>query len=97
MAQSVAFSKIDEVFPESQEVIFTVVLSGKAIGEFGLLNQELTKLNWSQFKSYLSNAFPDISSDIQNIEITYRDEEGDEVPIDSDTEFFEAVKVSWFL
>ncbi|XP_076028736.1 uncharacterized protein LOC143017760 isoform X2 [Oratosquilla oratoria] len=75
-------------------VVFSIQFYGKTFGEVGILDQDLVQLDWAKFKSYLFQNV--LSSGVQQEDICvyYRDEEGDKLPIDSEAEYQEAVKVA---
>lgn len=74
-------------------VVFSIQFYGKIIGEVGLMDSDLSQLDWKKFKEYL---FQNLLS-MQNqdkICVMYSDEEGDKLPIDCDEEYQEALKVA---
>ncbi|XP_064120507.1 uncharacterized protein LOC135225174 isoform X5 [Macrobrachium nipponense] len=74
-------------------VIFSIQFYGKTIGEVGLMDQDLSELDWKKFKSYLFQNLLTVNHQ-ENICVSYSDEEGDKLPIDSDEEYREALKVA---
>ncbi|XP_063609709.1 uncharacterized protein LOC134783682 isoform X5 [Penaeus indicus] len=74
-------------------VVFSIQFYGKAIGEVGLMDQDLSELDWKKFKSYLFQNLLSINQQ-DNICVSYSDEEGDKLPIESDEEYREALKVA---
>ncbi|XP_068229862.1 uncharacterized protein [Palaemon carinicauda] len=74
-------------------VIFSIQFYGKTIGEVGLMDQDLSELDWKKFKSYLFQNLLSVNQQ-ENICVKYSDEEGDKLPIDSDEEYREALKVA---
>ncbi|XP_037774462.1 uncharacterized protein LOC119571074 [Penaeus monodon] len=73
-------------------VVFSIQFYGKTIGEVGLMDQDLSELDWKKFKSYLFQNLLSINQQ-DNICVSYSDEEGDKLPIESDEEYREALKV----
>ncbi|XP_066990687.1 uncharacterized protein [Macrobrachium rosenbergii] len=78
---------------EVDAVIFSIQFYGKTIGEVGMMDQDLSELDWKKFKSYLFQNLLTINHQ-ENICVSYSDEEGDKLPIDSDEEYREALKVA---
>lgn len=42
---------------ESDAVVFSIQFYGKTVGEVGLMDQDLSELDWKKFKSYLVSIF----------------------------------------
>ncbi|KAK7072916.1 hypothetical protein SK128_013618 [Halocaridina rubra] len=74
-------------------VIFSIQFYGKTIGEVGMMDQDLSELDWKRFKSYLFQNLLSVNHQ-ENICVSYSDEEGDKLPIESDEEYQEALKVA---
>lgn len=78
---------------DADAVVFSIQFYGKTIGEVGMMDQDLSELDWKKFKSYLFQNLLSVNHQ-ENICVSYSDEEGDKLPIDSDEEYQEAVKVA---
>ncbi|XP_037787890.1 uncharacterized protein LOC119583468 isoform X4 [Penaeus monodon] len=92
---SPAHSRLPGRKPEeaADAVVFSIQFYGKTIGEVGLMDQDLSELDWKKFKSYLFQNLLSINQQ-DNICVSYSDEEGDKLPIESDEEYREALKVA---
>ncbi|XP_071545790.1 uncharacterized protein [Panulirus ornatus] len=89
MANSTKISCVSE----SDAVVFSIQFYGKAIGEVGLMDQDLSELDWKKFKSYLFQNLLSMNHQ-ENICVSYNDDEGDKLPIESDEEYREALKIA---
>ncbi|CAL4121217.1 unnamed protein product, partial [Meganyctiphanes norvegica] len=78
---------------DSNTVVFSIQFYGKTIGEVGLMDPDLSQLDWKKFKEYLFQNLLSVQSQ-DNISVMYSDEEGDKLPIDCDEEYQEALKVA---
>lgn len=47
--------------PEADAIVFSIQFYGKAIGEVGLMDQDLSELDWKKFKSYLVSILQDVA------------------------------------
>ncbi|XP_045110982.1 next to BRCA1 gene 1 protein-like isoform X2 [Portunus trituberculatus] len=78
---------------EAEAVVFSIQFYGKTIGEVGLMDQDLSQLDWQRFKSYIFQNLLSMNNQ-ENICISYSDDEGDKLPIESEEEYREALKVA---
>ncbi|KAK8738136.1 hypothetical protein OTU49_004062 [Cherax quadricarinatus] len=76
-----------------EAVVFSIQFYGKTVGEVGLMNQDLAQLDWKKFKSYLFQNLLSMNHQ-ENICVSYNDDEGDKLPIESDEEYQEALKIA---
>ncbi|KAK4309378.1 hypothetical protein Pmani_018994 [Petrolisthes manimaculis] len=76
-----------------EAVVFSIQFYGKTVGEVGLLDQDLSELDWKKFKSYIFQNLLSVNNQ-ENICVSYNDDEGDKLPIDSEEEYREALKVA---
>ncbi|XP_042213633.1 uncharacterized protein LOC121860538 isoform X2 [Homarus americanus] len=74
-------------------VVFSIQFYGKTLGEVGLMDQDLAKLDWKKFKSYLFQNLLSMNHQ-ENICVSYNDDEGDKLPIESEEEYREALKIA---
>lgn len=77
----------------TEAVVFSIQFYGKTIGEVGLLDQDLSELDWTKFKSYIFQNLLSVNHQ-ENICVSYSDDEGDKLPIESEEEYREALKVA---
>lgn len=79
--------------PDVDAVVFSIQFYGKTVGEVGLMDQDLAQLDWKKFKSYLFQNLLSMNHQ-ENICVSYNDDEGDKLPIESDEEYREALKIA---
>jgi len=78
---------------DTNAVVFSIQFYGKTIGEVGLMDPDLSELDWKKFKEYLFQNLLSMQNQ-DNISVMYSDEEGDKLPIECDEEYQEALKVA---